>query len=163
VILSIRVVRSIDERFRYGNTPFECRKDGRTDYGLLLSSSADVVISVGKQKTKCEPFLIYNEKHSCEWKYLHYYRDATFVANRSARDIAEAPADIGSGDIRDPARKETNAQVDQQALCEQGLDVIGRDTVIGVRAPKSPTAGGCSCKARFRIVRRACGIKRSEQ
>jgi hypothetical protein len=51
------------------------------------------------------------------------------VANRSARDIAEAPADIGSGDIRDPARKETNAQVDKQALCEQGLDVMGRDTV----------------------------------
>jgi hypothetical protein len=35
--------------------------------------------------------------------------------------------------------------------------------VISVRFPKSLTAGCCSCKARFRIVRRACGIKRSGQ
>jgi hypothetical protein len=36
VILSTRVVTSTNEPFRYGDTPFERRNDGRADYGLLL-------------------------------------------------------------------------------------------------------------------------------
>jgi hypothetical protein len=32
-------------------------------------------------------------------------------------------------DVREPAHKETQPEVDTQALCEQALDVIGRDTV----------------------------------
>jgi hypothetical protein len=48
---------------------------------------------------------------------------------RSARTIGEAHADIGGVDIRDPAHKGTQAQVDTQAPCEQTLHLIGRDTV----------------------------------
>jgi hypothetical protein len=48
---------------------------------------------------------------------------------RSADDIGEGHADIGGVDVREPAHKETQPEVDTQALCEQALDVIGQDTV----------------------------------
>jgi hypothetical protein len=48
---------------------------------------------------------------------------------RSADDIGGGHADIGGVDVREPAHKETQPEVDTQALCEEALDVIGRDTV----------------------------------
>jgi hypothetical protein len=48
---------------------------------------------------------------------------------RSADDTGEAHADIGGVDVRDPAHKETQPEVDTQALCEQALDVIRWATV----------------------------------
>jgi hypothetical protein len=58
---------------------------------------------------------------------------------RSAHDVGETPANIGGVDFRDPAPKKTQPQVDTQALCEQALDVIGRDTVTRSHLPFLPS------------------------
>jgi hypothetical protein len=57
-MLSIRVVTSTNEPFRYGDTSFERRNDGRADCGLLLFSPGGRGDKLSKkQKTKCEPFI----------------------------------------------------------------------------------------------------------